>query len=115
LTESCAWCGATHTCVVLNAPANGGLPVCEDTGSLIQRGGSCENGILGLTTPEVVGISAGILAVIIIVPVVVLVLMAIAAKKSYDYYMNRGNKLDGAAQNPMYNDMGRTGENPLHE
>jgi len=103
--------------VTLNDPTNGGHPKCpvpdED---VISHGGSCPPDlILGLTQPQVIGISATILAIIIVVPTVAIVLAIVGGKKGYDYYKLRAENMSAAASNPLYKDDGMTGTNPFFE
>jgi hypothetical protein len=71
----------------------------------------------GFTVVEKVatGIGAGVIAAIVIGIVAALVIASIASKKGYDVYMKHKNAIQGANTNPLYNDEGRAGTNPLFE
>jgi len=70
---------------------------------------------LDLNTEEVIGISAGLLAVIIIASVIVCAAVGIfGGKKGYDIWLNHKNNMQGANTNPLYKDDGMTGTNPLY-
>jgi len=71
--------------------------------------------ILGLSKPAAIGLSAGILATIIIVPTAAIIACIVGSKKGYDYYKKRAENMNAANSNPLYNDEGRTGQNPFHE
>jgi len=68
-----------------------------------------------LTTSQVAGISAGIIAAIVIGIVVCVALTSLAGKKGYDVWLRNQKKLEGAQTNPLYMDEGRTGVNPMAE
>jgi hypothetical protein len=69
-----------------------------------------------LSTAAVAGLSAGILAVIIIAAVAVCVALGIfGGKKGYDIWMRNQGGMGGAHKNPLYKDHGLSGTNPLHE
>jgi len=71
--------------------------------------------LFGLSTGQAIGISAGLLAVIIIAAVVVCAALGIfGGKKGYDIWLNHKNNMQGANTNPLYNDRGLTGTNPLY-
>jgi len=78
---------------------------------------ACKVLFLGLTAEGVAGISAGVIAAIVISAIVAVALVgAISSKKAYDYYMSKGrNSLFASKANPLYNNEGLTGSNPLHE
>jgi len=61
------------------------------------------------------GIGAGIIAAIIIAGIVAVVLAVLGGKKGYDIYMKYHQNLETAQENPLYNDEGLRGENPLAE
>jgi hypothetical protein len=68
-----------------------------------------------LSTGEVIGISAGLLAVIIIASIIVCAAVGIfGGKKGYDIWLNHKNNMQGANTNPLYKDDGMTGTNPLY-
>jgi hypothetical protein len=75
-------------------------------------GKSC---VLGLSTGAVVGISAGLLAVIIIASVIVCAALGIfGGKKGYDVWLNHRQNMQSAHGNPLYTDHGLAGKNPLY-
>lgn len=90
------------------------MSVCPVASQIIDPT-KCPTGALLIPVPAIVGISAGILAAIIIVPIVVLIALAVAGKKGYDYYVSRALNMEAATTNPTYSDNGLTGNNPLHE
>jgi len=67
-----------------------------------------------LTISEAAGLGAGIIAAIVIGAVAFIVIAAIGSKKGYDAYMRNKNNITGAQNNPMYNDSGRSGNNPFY-
>lgn len=109
--ETCAWCQSSGTCVSSTASPTNPCPA----GGLITDHNNCPSGNLLIPVPAIVGISAGILSAIIIVPIIVLVALAVAGKKGYDYYVSRALNMEAASTNPTYSDNGLTGTNPLHE
>jgi len=109
--ENCLWCQSTGICSAIVA----GVPSTCPPASQITNHNNCPTGALLIPVPAIVGISAGILSAIIIVPIVVLVALAIAGKKGYDYYVSRAMNMEAATSNPTYTDNGLTGTNPLHE
>jgi hypothetical protein len=68
-----------------------------------------------LTIEEAAGVGAGVIAGIAIGAAAFIVLSAIGGKKGYDAYMAHKNNMNGAQNNPMYTDNGRTGNNPFYE
>jgi hypothetical protein len=70
----------------------------------------------GFNLPAAVGgISAGVIAGIVIASVVGAVIFGVGSKKGYDVYMKHKDNMSAAVDNPMYQDHGLTGTNPLHE
>jgi len=61
------------------------------------------------------GISAGVVAAIAIGVAIAVAIGIFGGKKGYDAYMKNKNNLHGAQNNPMYNDAGRSGRNPMYE
>ena len=68
-----------------------------------------------LTIAEAAGIGAGVIGAIAAGAAVFAIASGIGAKKGYDAYMRNKNNMSGAQSNPMYNDNGRTGQNPMYE
>jgi len=60
-------------------------------------------------------IAGGVIAAIVIGAVAAIVAGIIGGKKGYDAYMKNKNNINGAQENPMYNDSGRSGRNPMYE
>ena len=69
-----------------------------------------------IPTEVIVGasIGAGVIAAIAIGAAAFVVVGSIAGKKGYDAYMKNKGQMSGASSNPMYNDGGRTGQNPFY-
>jgi len=84
--DQCGVCNGNNQCVVIPLPSN---------------------------VPYAIG---GALLAVIIVGSVVLGAAAIAfgGKKGYDVWLSRRNNMSGASTNPMYNDNGMTGNNPMY-
>jgi len=68
-----------------------------------------------LTVAEIAGISAAVIGLVVGGIAAFLIAGAIGAKKGYDAYMRNKNNMSGAQSNPMYNDNGRSGQNPMYE
>jgi len=69
---------------------------------------------VGLQTTEAIGLSAGLLAVIIIAAVVVCAALGIfGGKKGYDIWLKNRPNMQTAAKSPIYEDGGLSGTNPL--
>jgi hypothetical protein len=100
--------GARQGCFVDQIPGTkiDACQVCNGDGK------SC---VLGLSTGQVIGISAGLLAVIIIAAVIVCAALGIfGGKKGYDIWLNHRNNMQSASTNPLYTDRGLAGNNPLY-
>jgi len=72
-------------------------------------------GSFGTVVAVAASIGAGIIAAIVIAIVVAVVLGIIGGKKGYDVWMKYNQNLDAAQENPLYNDNGLSGVNPLAE
>jgi hypothetical protein len=59
-------------------------------------------------------IGSAALAGIIIGAGAFLVLGGFGGKKAYDIWMSNSNKIEGANDNPLYEESGRSGHNPLY-
>jgi hypothetical protein len=68
---------------------------------------------LDIPTEAAIGISAGIVAVIVIGAVVCIALTSIAGKKGFDVWLRNHKQIEGAQVNPLYNDDGLSGANPM--
>ena len=84
----------------------------DDCGVCNGDGTSCG---FPLTVAEVAGISAGLVGGVVAGAVAFAAIGAFGAKKGYDAYMRNKNNMNGAQANPMYNDNGRSGQNPMYE
>ena len=89
-------------------------------GTKIDECGYCEGSgkvcLFGLDTNAVAGLSAGVLAAIIIGSVAVCAALGVfGGKKGYDIWMKNRNHMHDANTNPLYSDNGRTGTNPLYQ
>jgi len=70
---------------------------------------------VGLSTGQVVGISAGLLAVIIIAAIIVLAAIGIfGGKKGYDVWLKHRGNMATAQTSPIYVDGGLSGTNALY-
>jgi len=87
------------------------------------KGGTCSdaNGFSSncSTPPDktvlITGISAGVAAAIAIGAAIAIAAGIFGGKKGYDAWMKNKSNLHGAQNNPMYNDAGRSGRNPMYE
>jgi hypothetical protein len=59
-------------------------------------------------------IGAGVIAAIAIGAAAAVGLGLFGGKKGYDAWIKNKNSMSGASSNPMYNDSGRTGQNPFY-
>ena len=59
-------------------------------------------------------IGAGVIAAIAIGGAAAVGLGVFGGKKGYDVWQKNRNQMSGASSNPMYNDSGRTGQNPFY-
>jgi hypothetical protein len=101
--NQCGWCKQTSKCVKKSAPGGCPTPFATDCLALAP------SIIIGAT------IGGGIIAAIVIGAVAAIVAGIIGGKKGYDAYMKNKNNIHGAQENPMYNDSGRSGRNPMYE
>jgi len=70
----------------------------------------------GFNIPAAVGgISGGIIAAIVIGVIAALIIAGISSKKGYDVWLNHKTNMSGAVTNPMFEDNGLSGVNPLAE
>jgi len=84
--DSCGVCNGNNECVIVPLPSN---------------------------VPYVIG--GALLAVIIIGSVIFgVALAAFGGKKGYDIWLKRRNNMSGASTNPLYNDNGLSGTNPMY-
>jgi len=84
--DSCGVCNGKNECVIVPLPSN---------------------------VPYVIG--GALLAVIIIGSVIFgVALAAFGGKKGYDIWLKRRNNMSGASTNPLYNDNGLSGNNPMY-
>lgn len=84
--DSCGVCNGKNECVIVPLPSN---------------------------VPYVIG--GALLAVIIIGSIVFgVALAAFGGKKGYDIWLKRRNNMSGASTNPLYNDNGLSGTNPMY-
>jgi len=72
-------------------------------------------GAFGTVAAVATGIGAGIIVAIVIGAIVAIVLGVLGGKKGYDMYMKYHQNLEAAQENPLYNDGGLSGVNPLAE
>jgi hypothetical protein len=68
-----------------------------------------------LGTGEIVGLSVGIIILIVGLIVVCLVLAGVGGKLGYDYMLKHRKGLSAPQTNPMYSDGGLGGKNPMYE
>ena len=71
--------------------------------------------VLGLTVAQASGVGAGVIAAIAIGGAAFAGAAIFGGKKGYDAYKKHRNNMSGAQSNPMYNDSGRSGQNPMYE
>jgi hypothetical protein len=84
--DSCGVCNGKNECVVVPLPSN---------------------------VPYVIG--GALLAVIIIASIIVCAALgAFGGKKGYDIWLAHRNNMSGASTNPLYNDNGLSGNNPMY-
>jgi fibro-slime domain-containing protein len=128
--DSCSLGSCVHTPVNITSNICLG-EYCDPTVGIIQIPTQCPTGCQGCVASEggcigcpgsfntiaqvATGIGAGIIAGIVIAAVVALVLAALGGKKGYDLYLKYHQNLDTAQDNPLYNDGGLSGVNPLAE
>jgi len=100
--DACSWCNSDKKCHVSTYTGCGAT--------------FTKNCALLLSPPAIIGTALGTAAIvgIVIGAVIFLALGAIGAKKSYDVWLKKRAPLSGANANPLYNDDGRSGINPLH-
>jgi len=100
-------CNGAGSCVAGKCQCRSGFKNDEESGSCIKA---------GLTDAQLiaVGVSAGIVAAIVIGAVVFLALAGFGAKKGYDYYHMRDNKMANVNSNPLYNEKKTGGVSPLY-
>jgi hypothetical protein len=70
---------------------------------------------LGLDAGGAAGLGGGVIAAIVIGAVVAAVVAVVSGKKGYDVWVKHRNNMQGAQANPMYEDSGRSGNNPFFE
>lgn len=84
--DSCGVCNGHNECVIVPIPSN---------------------------VPYVIG--GALLAVIIIGSIIVFAaLVGFGGKKGYDIWLAHRNNMSGASTNPLYNDNGMSGSNPMY-
>ena len=111
-SDICGWCPTDNTCYPkTNNGACGDKLLTADQGKLgisICDAQISTAAIVGaaLGTAAIVGIAVGGAALAVI--------GIIGGKKGYDAYMKNRSNMSGAQSNPMYNDTGRTGNNPFY-
>jgi len=70
----------------------------------------------GFNYPAAIGgISGGIIAAIVIASVAGALIFGFSSKKGFDVWVKHKDNMSAAVTNPMYQDSGLTGTNPLHE
>jgi len=106
--NACGWCTGTTQCIKRVPTASNPNAVCPQPFAT-----TCQ----AVSTAVLVGatIGAGVIAAIVIGAIAAIVGGIIGGKKGYDAYMNNKNNIHGAQENPMYNDSGRSGRNPMFE
>jgi hypothetical protein len=111
-SDICGWCPTDSICYPkTNNGACGDKLLTADQGKLgisICDAQISTGAIVGaaLGTAAIVGIAVGAVAFAAI--------GIIGGKKGFDAYMKHKNNMSGAQGNPMYNDMGRSGNNPFY-
>jgi len=102
-TDTCSWCNSDKKCYP-NTHSGCGATFTSNCALL-------------LSTPAIVGTALGAAAIagIVIGAAIFFALGALGAKKSYDVWMSKRGDLNAATRNPLYNDSGMSGVNPLHE
>jgi len=68
-----------------------------------------------LSTAATIGIGAGAIAGIVIGCVAVAALVGLGGKKGYDVWLHHRANMGSAQTNPMYQDNGLSGSNPLYD
>jgi hypothetical protein len=106
-------------------PANQGKDGCflsQLPGTSVDRCGFCAAPgaqspfcLLGLDAGSAAGLGGGVIAAIVIGAVVAAVVAVVSGKKGYDVWVKHRNNMQGAQANPMYEDSGRSGNNPFFE
>jgi len=102
LPDQCGWCPDDNTCYY-KQQASTSCQYQTDCGAIAKEV------IIG------VSVGAGAIAGIAVGAAALVGLGVFGGKKGYDAYMKNKNNLDGAQSNPMYNDSGRSGQNPMYE
>nr|BAJ99779.1 predicted protein [Hordeum vulgare subsp. vulgare] len=111
-SDICGWCPTDSKCYPkTNNGACGDKLLTADQGKLgisICDAQISTAAIVGaaLGTAAIVGIAVGGAALAVI--------GVVGGKKGYDAYMKHKTNMSGAQSNPMYNDTGRTGNNPFY-
>jgi hypothetical protein len=112
-------CSAAGNCSVALCDPSRGCYLEALPGHALDKCGVCDgNGSTcggQLSTAAVAGLSAGILALIIIAAVAVCVALGIfGGKKGYDIWLRNQNGMGGAQKSPLYQDNNLSGTSPLY-
>jgi hypothetical protein len=104
-----AICNASSGCLLVQVP-----------GTIIYTCGVCNgnNGcknLVQLPSNVPLAIAGGSLAAIVVGAVILFIaIAAFGGKKGYDIWLAHRNNMSGASTNPLYNDSGMTGRNPMY-
>jgi hypothetical protein len=85
-----------------------------DTCGVCNGNNACKN-LVQLPSNVPLAIAGGSLAAIVVGAVILFVaIAAFGGKKGYDIWLAHRNNMSGASSNPLYNDSGMTGRNPMY-
>lgn len=116
--RDCSRCNSAEDCLWCGNKGNGDGQCIQTTGDVTCAAPfepvlDCSSFQIGVA--EAVGLSVGIIVLIVGLVVLCLVLSGVGGKLGYDYMIKHRQGMASAQTNPLYNNDGREGTNPMYE